>query len=85
MDQRHNIHTLGIGTFRTNATTNGQIRQNIVMLMRVRRVANILMMRRMQMQLVELTWKDVVGGDEEVSCNCLLPYITKYCNESHLL
>ena len=63
MDPSHNIHTLGIGTFRMNATINGQTHLNIVTLMRVRKEANILMMLHMQMQLGELMWKDVVGGD----------------------
>lgn len=71
MDPSHNIHTLGIGTFHTNATINGQTHLNTVMLMRVRKEANILMLLRMQMQLGELTWKDVVGGDEEVGYNIL--------------
>ena len=72
MDQRHNILTLDTGTFRMNVTTNGLIHQNLVMSMRVRRVASILMMHRMRMLRVELMWKDVVGGDEEVGYNHLL-------------
>jgi hypothetical protein len=72
VDQRHNILTLDTGTFRMNVTTNGLIHQNLVMSMRVRRVASILMMHRMRMLLVGLMWKDVVGGDEEVGYNHLL-------------
>lgn len=85
VDQSHNILTLDIGTFPTHAITSGQLHQNIVMCMRGRRVGSILMLRHMQMQLVGLMWKDVVGGDEEVGYNLLLHILfVRRLHASHL-
>lgn len=87
VDQSRNILTPDIGTFPTHAITNGQLHQNLVMCMRGRRVGNILMMRRMPMQLVGLMWRDVVGGDEEVGYNHLVfrIFFVGILHASHLL
>jgi hypothetical protein len=66
VDQSHNILTLDTGILLLNATTNGLTHHYIVTSTRARRVGNTLMMHPMLMLLVELMWKVVVGGDEEV-------------------